>query len=63
MKYQVVQYCKNCIDDVLDGEIEFTVPTIINEVPQPECMNNLVDDPVPEAYEDAIIYVDVEEKV
>ncbi len=60
MKYQVVQFCKNCIEDVISGEIEFTEPTIINEVPQPECMNSLVIDPDPKAYENAIIYVDMD---
>ena len=60
MKHQVVQFCKNCIGDVLSGEIEFTEPTIINEVPQPECMNNLVNSPDPKAYENAITYVDLD---
>ena len=57
IKHQVVRFCRNCIEDVLSGEIEFTTPTIINEVSQSECMNNLVDDPDPEAYKNAIIYV------
>lgn len=59
MKYQVVQFCSNCIQDVIDGEIQFTLPTIINEVPQSECMNNLVNDPDPEAYANAIIYTNL----
>lgn len=43
MEFQVVAFCKNCIDDVI-GEIppigiNFTMPTIICEVPMEECMN------------------------
>lgn len=60
MEHQVVQFCPGCIDYVLHGEgsgkIEFTMPTIINEVSIPECMNNLF----PEEYAKAIIYVDLE---
>lgn len=60
-KFQVVRFCSNCIEDVLQrGEIDFTMPTIINEVPQPECMNNLVGDPDPDAYSKAIIYIELE---
>lgn len=41
--YQLVQLCSGCIDDVLDGEIEFTIPTIINIVEIKDCDNLNVD--------------------
>lgn len=59
-KFQIVRFCSNCIEDVLSGEINFTMPTIINEVPQSECMNDLVNDPDPDAYAKAIIYTELE---
>jgi len=39
MKFQIVQFCKGCIEDVMDGEIEFTIPTIVNQVHIGECDN------------------------
>jgi len=39
MDYLIVQFCKNCIDDVLDGEVEFVVPVCICEVEMEECDN------------------------
>jgi len=43
--YQLVKLCPSCIDDVLDGEIEFTEPTIINEVKGcKDCDNAVVED-------------------
>lgn len=39
MEHLIVQFCKGCIDDVLCGEIEFTVPVCICEVEVEECDN------------------------
>lgn len=44
MEFQVVAFCKGCIEFVVDEDdpkliIEFTMPTIICEVPIEECMN------------------------
>ena len=42
-EYQMVQFCPNCIQDVLDGEIEFTEAVCITEVSIEECDNLEVD--------------------
>jgi len=39
MEYSIIQFCKACIDDVLEGEIEFTEPVCICEVDIGECDN------------------------
>jgi len=35
----IVQFCPGCIEDVLNGEIEFTEPVCISEVTIEECDN------------------------
>lgn len=42
-KVKIIGFCEGCIDDVLNGEIEFTEPVCITEVSIPECDNYDVD--------------------
>ena len=37
--YQLVQFCEGCLEDVLNGDIEFKTFTIINVVPVLNCDN------------------------
>lgn len=39
MKAKVLGFCKNCIEDVMTGEIEFTEPVCLTEVPINDCDN------------------------
>ena len=37
MKYQMIKFCEECIEDMLNGDIEFTIPTCVCEVPIADC--------------------------
>jgi len=43
MKVKVLGFCKKCIEDVETGEIEFTEPVCLTEVPIDDCDNVVVD--------------------
>jgi len=57
MKVQALQFCSNCIEDVLGtgdtgmGQIEFTMETCLTECSQEDCANNHLDD-----YDNQIVY-------
>lgn len=55
MKVQALQMCSNCIEDVLDGGVEFTMETSLSECSQEDCANSHLDD-----YANQIVYYEEE---